>query len=424
MGNNNLKTIGLNKWLFMLYGVLVVLMCAWTSMSLPPAYVRFAYLLVMIAPLILWVPSWTPIVLTLFVTISQNGFAPSFMPSNEWFIVVILLAILLIRYNKNHIPTRPLLILLVIYSFAVNTLTGGTSEEIYQPLLCVFLFAFFVPQNDSDLPHLFSYAFIIASLAISILFFFYGDAFTVQVGDEERTYWSDPNYLGCQIGMGFTAGLIELFFMKKRNWFAFILIIATLVFSVITLLRIASRGAIVAIAIPFALLTLFSRGRLLYKIIVVIVLFYLLYLVYMNGIMNAIIYRMTNEGTLETAGSRITIWSVKLKSFFSTDTSFLKLVFGYGNLGGQQLGYSSIRGFHNDFLAFLVEYGFIGFVAFIILMFKPLKERNNRIIVLCGTMYLVACCMGLEPLSHGILPFYAFLFYLYVWSKAPNKSYS
>ena len=397
MGNNNLKTIGLNKWLFMLYGVLVVLMCAWTSMSLPPAYVRFAYLLVMIAPLILWVPSWTPIVLTLFVTISQNGFAPSFMPSNEWFIVVILLAILLIRYNKNHIPTRPLLILLVIYSFAVNTLTGGTSEEIYQPLLCVFLFAFFVPQNDSDLPHLFSYAFIIASLAISILFFFYGDAFTVQVGDEERTYWSDPNYLGCQIGMGFTAGLIELFFMKKRNWFAFILIIATLVFSVITLLRIASRGAIVAIAIPFALLTLFSRGRLLYKIIVVIVLFYILYLVYMNGIMNAIIYRMTNEGTLETAGSRITIWSVKLKSFFSTDTSFLKLV---------------------------VQYGIIGFVAFIILMFKPLKERNNRIIVLCGTMYLVACCMGLEPLSHGILPFYAFLFYLYVWSKAPNKSYS
>lgn len=391
-------------------------------MSLPPAYVRFAYLLVMIAPLILWVPSWTPIVLTLFVTISQNGFAPSFMPSNEWFFIVIILAILLFRYNKDHIPTRPLLILLVIYSFAVNTLTGGTSEEIYQPLLCVFLFAFIVPQNNSDLPHLFSYAFIVASLAISILFFFYGDAFTVQVGDEERAYWSDPNYLGCQIGMGFTAGLIELFIVKKRTWIEYVIIIATLILSFIVLFRIASRGAIVAIAIPFLLLTLFSKVKVLYKVIIAIVLCYLLYFVYTNGIMNAIIFRLTNEGTLETAGSRITIWSTKLKSFFSTDTNFLKLLFGYGNLGGQQLGYSSIRGFHNDFLAFLVEFGFIGFIAFIILMFKPLKEKNNRIIVMSASMYLVACCMGLEPLSHGILPFYAFLFYIYLWSKSPDNS--
>ena len=69
--------------LYILYAGLLAVMASWTNPdSVPPAIIRLPFLLLMILPLYVYRPRWTPLILTLFITVARNSFAGTFLPIN------------------------------------------------------------------------------------------------------------------------------------------------------------------------------------------------------------------------------------------------------------------------------------------------------------------------------------------------------
>ena len=116
---------------------------------------------------------------------------------------------------------------------------------------------------------------------------------------------------------------------------------------------------------------------------------------------------------------------IKLKYFFD-NSSLLQFIFGLGYDGGLRAGFSYERAFHNDFIAFLVEYGLIGFILFVTLIFYPIKRvlLKDKAVLGC-VVFIIVNCMTLEPFSLGMFIYYFFLLYIYYQSmqyKYSNKT--
>ena len=76
------------------------------------------------------------------------------------------------------------------------------------------------------------------------------------------------------------------------------------------------------------------------------------------------------------------------------------------------LGTSITIGCHNDYVAFLTEYGLIGFILFIYTLTYPLIKSKviggDNTHIVASTIYLASCCFTLEPFSLGRIPYYMF----------------
>ena len=405
-------------------------MVMWTNTaSTPPTIVRFGFLAILTFPLFYFKPALTPIVLTLFLTTSMNSFSMSFMPASRLFYIIIVLAIVIINYQKQHMRSQIILVALFLTAFLTNLLMGKSElsavNDYYFSLLMVFMFPFLIEGDDPQYPHLFSYAFILTSLALSLLYLLFGDQFTGATDDMERAYWMDPNYWGMVVGMGATAALIELFFNKNNKILLTAVLILTIVVSVPTLFLVASRGAVLSFAIVFVIIIIASKAKKWVKLIAVIGATVFVVLLYNNGYMDIFLYRVLKEGTLEEGGGRLNVWRTKIHLFLNSNP--IHWIIGFGNemgtrLGGSQLSGGRYMGFHNDYLAYLVEYGLLGLILFLYWILSPLrKATHNRSIVLGVTAYVATCCFTLEPITIGNFPYFAFLFYGYVWSRSPES---
>lgn len=79
-------------------------------------------------------------------------------------------------------------------------------------------------------------------------------------------------------------------------------------------------------------------------------------------------------------------------------------------------GYS--RGFHNDYIAILVEYGIVGTLLFASLLLSPIKNSCNKILVISIVVYIAMAASTLEPISGGMIMYFCFLLYAYVIGKS------
>ena len=96
---------------------------------------------------------------------------------------------------------------------------------------------------------------------------------------------------------------------------------------------------------------------------------------------------------------------------FSNQLSVLEQLFGIGYKNGMTLGFGFSRGFHNDYIAILVEYGGFGLMVFIGMLLSPLRKSNNKVIVLSIIVYVAMASSTLEPISGGMIVYFGFLFY-------------
>lgn len=97
---------------------------------------------------------------------------------------------------------------------------------------------------------------------------------------------------------------------------------------------------------------------------------------YNNDYFEIIEMRMENESG--GGSGRLTIWENKLNAF-NNEINPLRWIFGNGYEGGYALGYINYnggagRGFHNDYLAHLCDYGIVGLCLFLSVMISPLKS--------------------------------------------------
>ncbi len=420
MSNTNKKNI----LLYLYYGLLMFILLSWTNTEEAPNVVlRSVFLLASVMPALLWDKSFLAPVIICFLGICQNGFAHGYMPDNLLFYVAILgVGAMILHPVRSFLRVPQYLWSLFTYITLVDLLTGFTVEKVSLTFVVSVLLLLFTSSKSLKDINLWSLSFVLISFFLSLLFIINRDKFAEAYYGQglERTTWMDPNYFGMVIGMGYTVALLELlghglsYHESKRFDLFRILYVATIILSVIVLVLNASRGALLAVAAATTVALIFSRVKMGGKIVIVALMVAGIVFLYQNSYFDLLEYRMENEHTAEGNG-RYYIWHNKLSTFFSGDP--ISMIIGYGYDGGLKLGYNTIRrGTHNDFISFLVEYGVIGFIMFLIMLLKPVfkafKSTETKIIVLSLMAYLAVCCFSLEPITGAYIPYLFFYFYI------------
>lgn len=373
----------------------------------PPELLRILYLLALLGPLTIKQPKLLAIIIPAFYAISNYSCFISYMP-NQVFIYLAfpILALFLHSYGKTD-KTSIIFLVFFIITAANNFVNSMKFESISSCCLLVFLWFKFVPNSVNSYAHIFSYAFAIMSLTLSIIFIVGGSAFQMDfgAGGFERTEWMDPNYFGCIVGIGIMASMIEILYnriLKIPERILFLLIIGI---SFYVLILNGSRGALLATGMSLILL-LIGNGRNISKKLLIICGFSIfIYMLYMSGTFDFLLYRIELDSGKGGSG-RTYIWQTKMMAF-SNQLSVLEQLFGIGYKNGMTLGFGFSRGFHNDYIAILVEYGVFGLMVFIGMLLSPLRKSNNKVIVLSIIVYVAMASSTLEPISGGMIVYLA-----------------
>lgn len=412
------------KNIFIYYFLLLVVLCSWSdTVNAPNTIFRLAYLGAMIMPAYIYQPNMLPHIIICFTSISTYGFSASYLPTEYYYYTYILLLLSLFPFKnkKIHIKIPQVLIVLALYTTFIDLVTEGRVENIQYSMYATIFLMFFI-SRDEKYNHLYPYVFIIITLTLCYFFFVVGDRFIIEIQGMERVAWKDPNYMGCVAGVGIVCSYHMLTSKLYPSKTVKYLLLATICIGAVMLLKNASRGAVVCVASGIIIITLFSKIGLKKKTAIALLLLLGIALMYQLGLFSALEERIMNDED-GTGSGRTLIWAYKLSLFFEQPT--YKLFTGLGHRGGFMLGFDDGYGFHNDFVAFFVDYGIIGTILFISLLLYPLiivrKNKEQRAIVTAMTTYLLLCCMTLEPFSAGRLAFYSIYLLTYILAKQKEK---
>lgn len=328
------------------------------------------------------------------------------------------------RSDVAYLSLPKSILVLLILSIFVNLFTSENVKNISWALLVLLFSAPLMKKNDKETLMFFSSSIIVVALTLSVLFLIIGSRYSQSYNTQsglERMGWIDPNYFSSIIGMGTIVSLSWLF-SKGINAAkkAFLLVVSGLSFYI--MVTVASRGALLSLIVAFAVLLLFSKSKLIYKIIFIGLAAGFVVWMYNSSLFELLEYRIEND---ETGGSgRLDIWRTRISAFVE-EGNIINYLFGMGFDNTLMLGTSRKLGMHNDYLAFLIEYGLTGIVLLLSILLIPIiriKEKRNLPVVLTLIVYLATCIFTLEPLSLGIMVFYLFYLFILYYSQCDTQS--
>ena len=362
--------------LYIYYFFLLIVLCSWVSpMSAPPMPLRLVYLLALVLPAILKAPNMLVPVLACFTALGTYGISCSYMPTEKWIYLLIIVASLFIVPSRLKSCQRPPIIFVVfcIYVCSIDFIHGEELANIDYSLLIVLLSFFFVSKNGYEKDS-YMIAFIITTIILSIFFFTYGQSSAIEVSETGRRSWVDPNYFGNVCGMGvvlaYNIVVNKLAPNKNFNKIA----IFTIPLGMLLLVMNASRGAFLSMGVAIVIITMFSKIKFKKKIGIALLVALGVFAMYSLGAFDVLSERLMDED--DTGNGRTLIWEAKMLGYMSGDT-YDKL-FGIGYQGGFFLAIPGGFGFHNDYLAFLVDYGIVGTILFFCIIAYPLKLVANN----------------------------------------------
>lgn len=423
---------------YVFYIAMLYVLLSWNNGEIaPPMYMRLAYLALLLIPVTFFkrYVFFYPIILTIFVSISKFMFSFSYMPTDPdiyclltflWFIIVKSAGWIQLP-NSNRQLSSFLLVCLLYISF-VDLMDKASFSAISYCIFIVYLFLSSIKAKVSASSLLTSFS--IVSLVLAASFILFRDQFALDYYSSnyvasglERSSWTDPNYFGCLIGVGVVSAMIKMRNFGRMSSYEKIFYIAVCVLSLIAIVINASRGAVLAVGVSFVVNIIFTHSKARYKVMLSLGVVALLIILYTNDFFDLLFYRIENDYSGEGSG-RVGIWETKMNSFLSSSNP-LNMVFGYGNQGGVHLGYSYMRGFHNDFIAIIVEYGILGFLMMMYLFFRQISRaqkasgaRSASIVILS---FLFTVMMTLEPLTIGYLPYWLIV-YLFIMVSLETQS--
>ena len=408
------------RWLLLYYGILLVVLTSWRNIEMaPPMTLRLVFLALVLIPAF-FRKDVLPIALTCFLSIALNGYAYSYMPTMLYIYagIVLVLSSVMIDRNSFQLPTSVLI--LTFYATVVNVIMGGRPMHDFTCSFAMFLlFYLMIGRDDSSFYDKMCFAYAVVTLVLSLLFLTAFDQFAVRYSalgsDLERSGWTDPNYFGTVLGIGTVFSVLQLYNRKDLTTLVRIFYIVVIGVSVIALVTNASRGSIVAVAGSLAVVMLFSRARPVYKLLTLVAAVVFIIFIYNSGYMDLLIYRSMDD-TADTAGGRTTIWINKLNVWING--GLFNVIFGTGIEAGYLVTGKNL-GFHNDFVAALVDFGIIGFVVFMSALLRPIvtvfrRKTANRVTVYTLSAYLFLTSMSLEPLTSGRFPYVMLLLSIYI----------
>ena len=389
------------------------------SVSVPSEPIRLGYLFLLVFPIYIYDKSYLPIIVFAAYSISKFGTAITLMPTEIWYYPPIFILLMFPFYGKQYkkmsYPSSViiLLILVLIVDFCA---TMSINDNFCCFLILILLSYYCFPQIDNDVYiDVFSYMFVVISVILSFELLFAGSQFVDNYGytDLNRVVWADPNYLGCVIGMGAIASIVLL--TRHKSTVIKLCISISLMIIVMTLVKNSSRGALLAATCGVSVILMGRGFKIWQKIIIMAIAVVFIVLIYNYGYFELLEYRLENDSG--GGSGRASIWEKKLDVYFN-DSSVFQMIFGRGYDNGIAVGFSYRKAFHNDFVAFLVEYGLIGFLAFIGMLLSPLRRVHfKNSIVLGGTVFLMITCMTLEPFTLGMSIYYIFWLYVFMYSN-------
>lgn len=415
--------------LYRYYLFLLVVLCAWVStVSAPPMPLRLAFLAALFLPTLFKAPKLLVPAMTCFITIAAYGFSHSYMPTELYYYLGIMTFSILLSLKEFHNTQRPpvILILLCVYVTFIDFITEYKLVNIDYSLI-ILLLSFFFVSKDGHEKDAYILSFEIISIVLCIYFFIFRQSST-EVMEDGRISWVDPNYMGNVCAMGVVLAyniLINKLFINRKA-FSFISIICVIL-GVIMLVLNASRGAFLSTALAVIVITWFAKIPLRNKVLVACVVVFGVILLYNFGLFELLEERVKNDDG--TGNARTIIWATKMEAFFQLP--FLKQLFGLGYKGGFDLAILGGYGFHNDYLAFIVEYGYIGFALFITLLLYPItivkRHSSDRPVIASLIVFLLTCSVTLEPFSAGRLTYWYFYMLIVLfarWSRFNNPMLS
>lgn len=400
------------------YLVLLCIMVSWTNPNAaPPTIVRLVFMGAVFIPTVYLKNGWLPAVLTCFLSIGQYGISFSYMPETISLYMWLMLALFILYGRKKNLKIFPRwLYVFPFYIILIDLFADNTIYHIFYALIVTCLASYLFGNDYDDAEKKMSIAFIVVTIVLCYYFLFFSDKFSEsygQLGAElERVLWTDPNYLGCVIGMGTICCGIKLTDKSLNRIIRFVLL-AVIGLSFIVLIQNASRGALVAVLLGCSVLYVSSPVKVFYKLLFLCLVITFIVFLYNNSYFDLLEYRMGNDST---GSGRTIIWERRLTEFFQAPS--LSFIFGYGHDAAMTLGTPYRIGSHNDYVAFLVEYGIIGFASYLyMLAFPIIKILKKGVLegfyqVLTLSVYIAVGCFTLEPFTLGRIPFY--MFYLYM----------
>lgn len=403
----------MNRQMLIYYAILLTVMCSWSdTVNAPPLFFRLLFLSSFFAPLFLkWRRFLTPLFIC-FTTLATHGYTCTYLPTEYYYYLSILIVMCMLTPQKSTHNCGAILVLLVIMLIYTTIIDIIGSFNIYKINYCfsisVLLLRFVNVKFDDK--HVYDMLFCVITLVLCIFYYTVGESYKVEILGQDRVMWKDPNYMGIVAGVGVVVAffniLNENISSKLRLFY-----VCTLLGGVLMMLANASRGAALCSILAMSIVVGCSKIAAKVKVLVVIASILCIFILYFSDLFEPLIQRVeTDDGT---GNARTTIWAIKLGCY--EQGSILQQVFGVGNYNGLMLGTNGY-GFHNDYVAFLLDYGVVGLLLFIILLLCPLMAANRRSpvfsLILALTVYVLVCCMTLEPFSAGRLAYYCI--YLYI----------
>lgn len=413
--------------LFAYYSVLLIAILTMDSLEAPGIVVRIIYLLSFTLPILIFIPQHFPALLIAYMSVGTNHFAFTYFPYDmNYYPVLAVLGIVLM--NRRCVKSRPpkLLIIISILVLFVDLVTNNRVESIFYSFLTLILLSCYLNYQSPNQRLFFVFMLCIMALAISYVYLAnYKDFLVIYSKVDsgvERGGWSDPNYLGCTVGMGVMAALVLLMNKTTKHFYYRLLGIVTICVSVIAMVLMASRGALLSLTLGVTYFVLMSRTSKKVKIVVIACLVGFTFYLMNSSYVELLQYRLSTESD-DGGNGRFWIWQFKLDAFFNDGTVF-NFLFGYGYNGALYLGDRGYWAIHNDFVALLCDYGLVGLSLFLYMLYYPIKiaRNDNKVTVTALLLYLVLCCCSLEPFSAGRLPFYGF--YLLILCMAKSKTFN
>lgn len=406
------------------YLFLMVMLCTWTStVTAPPTPFRLLFLTALIAPLLFNKDNFLVPVLACFSAVASYGFSCSYMPTELYYYLGIIALIFLLNVNKMSQTQRPptIFVLFCFYVCVLDCAVGSGLENIDYSLLILLLSFFFVSKEGSE-KEIYILCFVVVTLVLCVFYFTYGQSNT-EVLEDGRVGWVDSNYMGNVCGMGIVLAynaIINNYFSKNKIYSRLCLV--AVLAGVILLVLNASRGAFLSMSVAVVLVTMCSKIPLKKKIVVTVIAICGVISMYHYGLFDILAERIASDDG--TGNARTVIWAAKLDAF--QQLPLYKQFMGIGYHGGFELAFPGGFGFHSDYLALIVDYGYIGFILFILMLLYPIttvwQNTSSRPIVISLVLFLLTCAATLEPYTAGRLTYWYFYMAIVLfarWSKNP-----
>ena len=167
-------------WISIYYLLLLLLLVSRPEgAAAPNMVVRIAYMMLLIVPGFFLKNTWLPSVMICFITIAQYGFSYSYLPSGiEYYTYPLLLGLFVYKSKELRFKLPKAYYILIILFFFVELIASGSIGATFWGGLVALLIANYI-ENNKNAEDKLSWAFIVASFTLSLLYILFRDKFLV-----------------------------------------------------------------------------------------------------------------------------------------------------------------------------------------------------------------------------------------------------